>query len=249
MLFTPPKCCLLGIYSGESQAVGPVPNFPIGAVVMRLASYKIRSALDPAGMDDHDGVLNVLSTGPLDAIIVLRIQPHHSSLAQRVFTSVILLAHLFPPNLKHEHTSDNIQLLFGEHDCDLVNTGVLGLRVSNLKRPQDANVISYSQLRELSAHNTKEMLVQPQFVEKTIGTIINLHEKVLDAKEEVLAAVRVENEFLREALGSLQELYDEDRKTIHTLQEQLKLSQQEVEFMRRKYKLMWNKAIDEHTDK
>ena len=47
MLFTPPKCCLLGIYSGESQAVGPVPNFPIGAVVMRLASYKIRSALDP----------------------------------------------------------------------------------------------------------------------------------------------------------------------------------------------------------
>lgn len=93
------------------------------------------------------------------------------------------------------------------------------------------------------------MLVQPQFVEKTIGTIINLHEKVLDAKDETLKAVRVENEFLREALGSLQELYDEDRKTIHTLQEQLKLSQQEVEFMRRKYKLMWNKAIDEHTDK
>jgi hypothetical protein len=105
------------------------------------------------------------------------------------------------------------------------------------------------QLRSLSSHNTKEMLVQPQFVEKTIGTIINLHEKVLDAKEETLAALRVENEFLREAIASLQELYDEDRKTIHTLQEQLKLSQQEVEFMRRKYKLMWNKAIEEHTDK
>ncbi|MCW8954189.1 MAG: DUF3972 domain-containing protein, partial [Sulfurimonas sp.] len=75
------------------------------------------------------------------------------------------------------------------------------------------------------------------------------HEKVLDAKDETLTAVRAENEFLREALSSLQELYDEDRKTIHTLQEQLKLSQQEVEFMRRKYKLMWNKAIDEHTDK
>ena len=42
-------------------------------------------------------------------------------------------------------------------------------------------------------------------------------------------------------------VHDEDRKTIATLTEQLKLSQQEVEFMRRKYKLMWNKAIDEHT--
>ena len=92
------------------------------------------------------------------------------------------------------------------------------------------------------------MMVQPEFIERTIGTIINLHEKVLDAKDETLESVRAENEFLREALASLQELYDEDRKTIHTLQEQLKLSQQEVEFMRRKYKLMWNKAIDEHSN-
>jgi uncharacterized membrane protein (DUF106 family) len=91
------------------------------------------------------------------------------------------------------------------------------------------------------------MVVQPEFIEKTIGTIINLHEKVLDAKDETLDSVRNENDFLREALASLQELYDEDRKTIHTLQEQLKLSQQEVEFMRRKYKLMWNKTIEEHS--
>ena len=72
-------------------------------------------------------------------------------------------------------------------------------------------------------------------------------EKVLNAKDETLEAVKVENAFLKEALNSLQELYDEDGKTIATLTEQLKLSQQEVEFMRRKYKLMWNKAINEHT--
>jgi hypothetical protein len=101
------------------------------------------------------------------------------------------------------------------------------------------------QLKELSDRNTQEMVVQPEFVEKTIGTVINLHEKVLDSKDETLAAVRVENDFLREALSSLQELYDEDRKTIATLTEQLKLSQEEVEFMRRKYKLMWNKAIED----
>ena len=135
---------------------------------------------------------------------------------------------------------------------DLCDRGKLTVKVDDGVRMIDpskgAREVVPMQLQELSARNTQEMVVQPEFVEKTIGTIINLHEKVLDAKDETLEAVRVENEFLREALASLQELYDEDRKTIHTLQEQLKLSQQEVEFMRRKYKLMWNKAIDEHTN-
>lgn len=135
---------------------------------------------------------------------------------------------------------------------DLCERNKLTVKVENGVRMIDpskgASDVVPAKLRELTARNTHEMMVQPQFVEKTIGTIINLHEKVLDAKDETLAAVRVENEFLREALGSLQELYDEDRITIHTLQEQLKLSQQEVEFMRRKYKLMWNKAIEEHTN-
>lgn len=133
---------------------------------------------------------------------------------------------------------------------DLIVRGKLTAKVEDGVRYIDpskgASAIVPAQIRELTARNS-EISVEPQFVEKTIGTIINLHEKVLDAKDETLQAVRVENEFLREALASLQELYDEDRKTIHTLQEQLKLSQQEVEFMRRKYKLMWNKAIEEHT--
>jgi len=136
---------------------------------------------------------------------------------------------------------------------ELIQRGKLTIKVEDGVRLIDpskgASEVVPAQLRELSSINTSEMVVQPQFVEKTIGTIINLHEKVLDAKDETIEAVRVENIFLREALESLQELYDEDRKTIHTLQEQLKLSQQEVEFMRRKYKLMWNKAIEEHSDK
>ncbi|MFZ5374835.1 MAG: DUF3972 domain-containing protein, partial [Campylobacterota bacterium] len=66
------------------------------------------------------------------------------------------------------------------------------------------------------------------------------------AKEETIESIKNENEFLKEALASLQELYEEDRKTIETLTEQLRLSQQEVEFMRRKYKLMWGKVIDEY---
>ena len=136
---------------------------------------------------------------------------------------------------------------------DLIERGKLTVKVEDGVRYIDPSkgtteVIVPAKLQELSERNTHEMMVQPEFIEKTIGTIINLHEKVLDAKDETLEAVKVENEFLREALNSLQELYDEDRKTIATLTEQLKLSQQEVEFMRRKYKLMWNKAIEEHTN-
>ncbi len=135
---------------------------------------------------------------------------------------------------------------------DLCEQGKLTVKVEDGLRYIDptkgtTEVIVPAKLAELSERNTHEMVVQPAFIEKTIGTIINLHEKVLDAKDETIEAVKVENEFLREALGSLQELYDEDRKTIAALTEQFKLSQQEVEFMRRKYKLMWNKAIDEHT--
>lgn len=82
------------------------------------------------------------------------------------------------------------------------------------------------------------------FVEKTIGTILNLHEKVLDAKDETLEALRNENKFLKEALYSMQELYDEDRRTVETLTVQLKNAQNEIEFLKRKYKLMWNKAVE-----
>jgi len=135
---------------------------------------------------------------------------------------------------------------------DLIQRGKLTIKVEDGVRYIDpskgTSEVVPAKLRELSSRNTHEMMVQTEFIEKTIGTIINLHEKVLDAKDETIEAVKVENTFLREALGSLQELYDEDRKTIAALTEQLKLSQQEVEFMRRKYKLMWNKAIDEHTN-
>jgi len=102
-------------------------------------------------------------------------------------------------------------------------------------------------LKTLSENMPSEMVVEQGFVEKTIGTIINLHEKVLDAKDETLESLRSENEFLKDALSSLQELYEEDRKTIEGLQQQLKIALDEVEFLKRKYKLMWNKTIEEHS--
>ena len=85
------------------------------------------------------------------------------------------------------------------------------------------------------------------FVEKTVGAILSLHEKVLDAKEETLDALKSENRFLKEALFSIQELYDEDRKTIGTLAKQLQFVQDELGFTKRKYKMMWNKAVEGYT--
>lgn len=110
-----------------------------------------------------------------------------------------------------------------------------------------AHSVVPAQMKELSSIEG-DMVVGQQFVEKTIGTIINLHEKVLGAKDETIESVKNENLFLKEALASLQELYEEDRKTIDTLTEQLRLTQKEVEFMRRKYKLMWGKVIEEYAD-
>jgi hypothetical protein len=88
-----------------------------------------------------------------------------------------------------------------------------------------------------------------QFVEKTIGTILSMHEKVVDAKEETLEALKNENQFLKEALMSMQELYDEDRRTIETLTNELNATREELEFVKRKYKLMWGKMVEKHAGK
>lgn len=98
----------------------------------------------------------------------------------------------------------------------------------------------------LSGADAKVISTNEKFANHAIGTILNMHEKVIDAKDETLEALKSENRFLKEALFSMQELYDEDRKTFETLQKQLKISQDEVEFLKRKYKLMWNKAVENY---
>jgi len=85
-------------------------------------------------------------------------------------------------------------------------------------------------------------------LEKTISTILTLHERVLEAKDETIESLKSENEFLKGSVISVQEIYDEDRKTIETLQKQLKIAQEELEFCRRKYKLMWGKIIKKETN-
>ena len=86
--------------------------------------------------------------------------------------------------------------------------------------------------------------VDPVFVEKTISTILGLHDKVVAAKDETISAFKNENSFLKDALISMQEVYDDDKKTMETLRSELERSREEIEFMKRKYRLMWGKVAN-----
>ncbi|RDU67159.1 DUF3972 domain-containing protein [Helicobacter didelphidarum] len=89
--------------------------------------------------------------------------------------------------------------------------------------------------------------LDPVFVEKTIATILGLHDKVISSKDETISAFKSENSFLKEALVSMQEIYDDDKKTIELLRQQLQKTQEEVEFVKRKYKLMWGRVSNSAT--
>lgn len=96
--------------------------------------------------------------------------------------------------------------------------------------------------------HTKNYFPSADFVEKTIGTIVSFHEKVMVAKDETIDALKRENMFLKEGLLSMQEIYDTDRDSINILNEQLRIAQEELEFMKRKYRLMWGQVVEKHAN-
>ncbi len=84
------------------------------------------------------------------------------------------------------------------------------------------------------------------FVKQSLEAILRLHEEILWAKEERLLSLREENAFLKESLYAVQNVYDEDKTTIKLLSEQLKQTQEELEFVKKKYKMMWNQAVENY---
>ena len=79
--------------------------------------------------------------------------------------------------------------------------------------------------------------------ERTIGMLLTLHEKVLMSKDETIEALKEENEFLKNSVYSIQEVYENSQETIKRLQKQLEICQSELEFCKKKYKLMWGKVL------
>jgi len=88
-----------------------------------------------------------------------------------------------------------------------------------------------------------EIVNSDDIAKKTLATFLNMHEKVLMSKDETIDALKEENTFLKESIVSLQEIYEESRVTIERLQKQLEISQEELEFCRKKYKLMWGRVL------
>ena len=82
------------------------------------------------------------------------------------------------------------------------------------------------------------------FVEQSIGTILNLHEKVVEAKDETILAIKNENQFLKDLLLSAKEAQIDDKKMIENLRIELEQKKQELESITRKYKLMWGKTLN-----
>lgn len=82
------------------------------------------------------------------------------------------------------------------------------------------------------------------FVEQSIGTILNLHEKVVEAKDETILAIKNENQFLKDSLLSAKEAQIADKKMIENLRIELEQKKQELESINRKYKLMWGKTLN-----
>ncbi len=88
--------------------------------------------------------------------------------------------------------------------------------------------------------------VEGDFFEQSIGTILSLHEKVIEAKDETIATIKSENQFLKDTLASAKEKEADDRKTIDSLKGEIEAKKQELEAMQRKYKLMWGKMLNKN---
>ncbi|WP_104748463.1 DUF3972 domain-containing protein [Helicobacter cetorum] len=142
----------------------------------------------------------------------------------------------------------NLSGLSKERVLELVNEGKIQSKKSGSKLLVDAssgtNALIKKVENNLVSMDMNGHSLEPMFVEKTINTILSLHDKVILAKDETIGAFKNENMFLKDALISMQEVYEEDKKTIDMMRNELEKAREEIEFMKRKYRLMWGKVSD-----
>lgn len=105
-----------------------------------------------------------------------------------------------------------------ERILELVNIGKIKSKISDNKLLIDAssgtNALIKKVENNLISIDMNGRSLEPVFVEKTINTILNLHDKVIGAKDETISAFKNENMFLKDALISMQEVYEEDKKPL-----------------------------------
>lgn len=153
-----------------------------------------------------------------------------------------------PANIKASTTwisiDEFIQLsgLNKEKINELIESGALHSKKDGEVILIDASSGTSALIKRVQSGLVSDGELNPVFVEKTIATILSLHDKVIASKDETISAFKNENTFLKDALVSMQEVYDDDKKTMETLRQELEHAREEVEFMKRKYRLMWGKV-------
>ncbi len=85
--------------------------------------------------------------------------------------------------------------------------------------------------------------------ETSLNQIASMHEEIIKSKDDTISLLQDENISLKATLREIQELYQEDREVIKVLQDQIKHLNHELEFVKRKYQLMWNQAIENYKEK
>ncbi|ANV98057.1 hypothetical protein BBW65_04230 [Helicobacter enhydrae] len=78
-------------------------------------------------------------------------------------------------------------------------------------------------------------------VQESIGGILEIHSKFAIAKDETIAMLKNENEFLKNMILSIQENYSEDRSTIALLKKEIEALREEHQNLQQKYKLLWSR--------
>ena len=95
---------------------------------------------------------------------------------------------------------------------------------------------------------TKEKTKEPtKLYKESLESFLSLHEELIKTKDDLISQLQEENIFLKQLLIGVQEDYDEDRDVIKVLQSQVKMLQNELDFVKRKYKLMWNQAVENYS--
>lgn len=93
--------------------------------------------------------------------------------------------------------------------------------------------------------SSKALVKEPEvLMQEVLQKVLDIHSKFALAKDEVIASLKSENEFLKNAVLSMQEAYMQDKKMLDFLREELQRSRQELELVKKKYRLMWDKIND-----
>lgn len=88
-----------------------------------------------------------------------------------------------------------------------------------------------------------------QMLQESIQKILEIHSKLTIAKDEVISAYKSENEFLKNTIASMQETYKQEKLLIEFLRQELEKNREEIESMKKKYRLMWDKVSKNESSK